>query len=95
MPQRESVGIQLRKAAPKECRVRMQFHRIASKRMLSDATSAECSRKKYDWDATSVEYPRKRYFGMQPPQNDLGRNVLMTLTQGHNFDFDFDFDFLT
>ncbi len=47
LPQRESVGIQLRKVAPKECRVRMQFQRIASKRMLLDATSSECSRKKY------------------------------------------------
>ena len=28
LPQRESVEIQLRKVAPKECRVRMQFHRV-------------------------------------------------------------------
>jgi hypothetical protein len=67
----------------------MQFRRIASKRMLLDATSAECSRKKYYWDATSVEYPKKRYVGMPYPQGVPGRNVLMTLTQGHNFDFDF------
>jgi hypothetical protein len=39
----------------------MQFRRIASKRMLLDATSAKCFRK----------------------------NVLMTLTQGHNFDLRF------
>ena len=61
LPQRESVGIQLRKVSPKECWVRMQFRRIASKRMLLDATSAKCFRK----------------------------NVLMTLTQGHNFDLGF------
>uniref|UniRef100_A0A2N9J8A5 Uncharacterized protein n=1 Tax=Fagus sylvatica TaxID=28930 RepID=A0A2N9J8A5_FAGSY len=73
--------MQLRKVAPKECRVRMQFRRIASKRMLLDATSAECSRKKYYWDATSVEYPKKRYVGMPYPQGVPGRNVLMTLTQ--------------
>ena len=48
--ERESVGIQLWKVAPKECRVRMQFHRIASKRILLDATSAECFRKKYYFD---------------------------------------------
>ena len=47
LPQRESVGIQLRKVAPQECWVRMQFRKIASKRMLLDATSAEYSRNKY------------------------------------------------
>ena len=61
LPRKESVGIQLWKVALKECRVRMQFRRIASKRMLLDATSEKC----------------------------LGRNVLMTLTQGHNFDLRF------
>ena len=61
LPQRESVGKQLRKVAPKECLVRMQFRRIASKRMLLDATSAKCFRK----------------------------NVLVTLTRGHNFDLGF------
>ena len=88
LPQRDSVGIQLQEVAPKECRVRMQFRRIASKRMLLDATFAKCSRKKYYWDATSIEYPRKRYVEMQPLQSALGRNVLMALTQGPNFDFD-------
>jgi hypothetical protein len=46
LPQRESVGIQLRNVAPKECQVRMQFRRIASKNVLLDATSAKCFRKK-------------------------------------------------
>uniref|UniRef100_A0A2N9F9W2 Uncharacterized protein n=1 Tax=Fagus sylvatica TaxID=28930 RepID=A0A2N9F9W2_FAGSY len=41
----------------------MQFRRIASKRMLLDATSVEFSKKKYYWDVTSAEYPRKRYVG--------------------------------
>ena len=67
----------------------MQFRRIALKRMLLDTTSVECSRKKYYWDATFAEYPKKRYVEMQPLQSALGRKVLVTLTQGPNFDFDF------
>ena len=67
----------------------MQFRRIASKRMLLDATSVEYSRKKYYWDATFAEYPKKRYVEMQPLQSALGRKVLVTLTQGHNFDLGF------
>jgi hypothetical protein len=63
LPQRESVGIQLWKVAPKECQVRTQFQKIALKRMLLDATSAEFSKKKYYSDVTFAEYPRKRYVG--------------------------------
>jgi hypothetical protein len=40
--------------------------------------------------ATSAKLqPKEEFCWMQPPQSAPGRNVLMTLTQGHNFDFDF------
>jgi hypothetical protein len=41
------------------------------------------------WDATSAKCPKKKFCWLQPPQSALGKNVLITLTQGHNFDFDF------
>jgi hypothetical protein len=62
LPQRESVGIvgiQLWNVAPKECQVRMQFQRIALKRMLLDATSPEFSKKKYYWDVTLQSIPER------------------------------------
>ena len=41
LPQRESVGIQLRKVASKECQVRIQFHRIATKGKFWEYNSVE------------------------------------------------------
>ena len=82
--------------------LRIQFSKIVSKgifweynsaklpkRKVWEYNSGKLSQKNAGWECNSVELPQRECCWMQHPQNDLGRSVLMTLTQGHNFDLGF------
>jgi hypothetical protein len=60
-------------SCPKENILRIQFRKIAPKKC------------RVRMQFRRIASQRR----MQHPQNDLGRNGLMTLTQGHNFDLGF------
>ena len=56
---------------------------------MLEYNSGKLPEKNAGLECNSAKLPQRKCCWMQHPQSALGRNVWMTLTQGHNFDFGF------